>query len=65
LDELGKIAEQHEDAHRVSSVPKQDRPKQPKSPSRSRRKQWRNQGNTNQGQTQGQLKVMCFIHIVK
>lgn len=50
-----------EDAHRLSAVQKQDRPEQPKSPSRSPRRQWHNQGNSNQGQVQGQNKPCCFI----
>ena len=61
LEELGKIAEQHEDAHKVSTVPMQDRPKQAKFPNRSPRRQWRDQGKSNQGYNQGQNKPRCFV----
>ena len=55
---MGQVAEQHEDAHRSSTISKPDR--KPSSPNRSPRRQLRNKNVRIGSHTQGHNKPKCF-----
>ena len=59
LDELGKLAEQYEDAHGAKSTV---RPVQkPYSPNTLPKRQWHNKRSSNPRPNRGQIKPICFI----